>query len=125
MEGDGHTLRGSAIPVLDRGFYDGPLVEAPSLTRTSTGKYVLFFSSNCFAGPLYDVSYAVANSITGPYVKTGMPFAVTGTAGLYAPGGLTVAADGKSVVFHASNGHGGRGMYAASISIDKNGLVTT
>lgn len=114
---DGHTLQGAAVPILNRSDLDGPLVEAPSLTRTRDGKYVLFFSSNCFYTDLYDLSYAMADSIEGPYTKYG-PLAVTGTAGLKAPGGASIAADGVHMVFHATNAQGGRSMYTTRIWTD-------
>ncbi|KAI0030284.1 glycoside hydrolase family 43 protein [Vararia minispora EC-137] len=110
----------SAIQVLDRDNNDGPLIEAPSLVRTSGGVYVLFFSSNCYAGSLYDIAYATATSVTGPYtkgpwlMKTGTPF-----ANLYSPGGADVTPDGTRLVFHADLGTTAntRQMYTASISI--------
>jgi hypothetical protein len=96
---DGITPLGQPIQILDRDDLDGPLVEAPSLVRLGD-KYFLFFSSNCFSGQFYDVSFAVADKLTGPYVKRG-PLLVTGDLGLYAPGGMEVSEDGKHVVWHA------------------------
>lgn len=112
---DGFTKIGEPMQILDRGEADGPLVEAPNLVRTEDGKYVLFFSSNCYSTDMYDIGYAFADSVEGPYTKAG-PFAVTGTAGLKAPGGATVAQDGKHMVFHASDGKGGRAMYTTEVS---------
>ena len=113
---DGYTLIGGSRQLLDRGEFDGPLIEAPSLIRvpevTAAGgwMYVLFFSSNCFAGGLYDTSYAT--SITGlfhdstDYDKAAEPLLVTGSLGgkLYSPGGMKVGADGVNVLFHADLG---------------------
>jgi beta-xylosidase len=54
VESDGITLVGGAQEILTNGEYDGPLVEAPSLSRISDPSsaggqlYILFFSSNCF-----------------------------------------------------------------------------
>ncbi|KAJ2900981.1 glycoside hydrolase family 43 protein [Zalerion maritima] len=122
VSGDGHSKSGDAVQILDRGEADGPLVEAPSLMRSDDGKYVLFFSSNCYSSEWYDISYAMADSVSGPYTKSG-PFAVTGTSGLYAPGGLDVATDGTHVSFHAGNiNTEGRAMYTAQITIDSGGL---
>lgn len=112
---DGVTPIGSAIQILDRSAADGPLIEAPALMRTADGRYVTFFSSNCYTTSYYDVSYAIANSATGPYTKYG-PFAVTGTDGLFAPGGAHVAFDGQHIVFHAGV-IGKRYMYTAELSI--------
>ena len=113
---DGFTKVGAAVQILDRSHAAGPLVEAPNLVRSADGKYVLFFSSNCFSTKWYDISYAIADKVEGPYVKAG-PFAVTGTAGLYSPGGASVTPDGTRMVFHAGKvGH--RQMYTARIRID-------
>jgi hypothetical protein len=110
----------SAVQLLDRDDNDGPLIEAPSMARTAAGVYVLFFSSNCYAGSLYDVAYATATSVTGPFTKgpwlmvTGNPFAQ-----LYSPGGADVAPDGTKLVFHADLGTtvDTRQMWTAHISI--------
>lgn len=114
---DGHTKIGLPIEILDRGDLDGPLVEAPTMMRTAEGKYVLFFSSNCYSTEFYDLSYAMADSIAGPYTKYG-PLAVTGTAGLKAPGGASIAADGVHMAFHATGKDGRRSMYTTTIVLD-------
>ncbi len=124
VKADGFTKHGSPVAILNRDSRDGPLIEAPSMMRTSDGKYVLFFSSNCYSTTLYDVSYAMADSILGPFDKYG-PLFVTGTAGLIAPGGASVAADGKHMVFHANNGNL-RSMFTTLISVDtKKHIVST
>ncbi len=99
---DGITHIGSPTQILDRGPYDGPLIEAPSLVK-SNGVYVLFFSSNCYNGPSYDTSYATATNIAGPYTKSSAPLLVTGGDGgrLNSPGGTTVSKDGTKILFHA------------------------
>lgn len=97
---DGITLVGNAVQVLDRDDYDGPLIEAPSLYRSVEGIYFLFFSSNCFTTPKYDVSYATATNIWGPYTKSGRPLLVTSDADLVGPGGFDIVKDGDLVVFH-------------------------
>ena len=84
---DGYTKIGNPTQILDRGQYDGPLIEAPNLIKASDGTYVLFFSSNCYSTPLYDVSYATSRSLSGPYTKSSSPLLVTGNFGLTAPGG--------------------------------------
>ncbi|KAL1624700.1 hypothetical protein SLS56_007676 [Neofusicoccum ribis] len=122
---DGLAKAGAPVQILNRDPADGPLVEAPSLTRTSDGKYVLFYSSNCYSGSKYDIAYAFADRVAGPYTKVAR-FAVTGMGGLYAPGGADISPDGKRMVFHASNGKGGRGMFTAQIAFDsKRRLVST
>jgi beta-xylosidase len=114
VQDDGITPKGPPVQILDRDSRDGPLVEAPNIVRTADGQYALFFSSNCYTTTHYDVTWAVAPSLAGPYVKAG-PMFVTGTQGLAAPGGASIAADGIHMVFHA-NFNGGRAMYTTTIS---------
>ncbi|KAI9828000.1 MAG: hypothetical protein M1819_006843 [Sarea resinae] len=120
LSADGVTPNGPAVEILDRGAADGPLVEAPSLIRTASGNYVLFFSSSCFATSFYDVSFAVStNGIYGPYVKSSSPLLLTGMFGLNGPGGATAWTDGSHFVFHANlEGPGGpRGMWTGEIDV--------
>jgi beta-xylosidase len=103
---DGITLIGKAIKILDRDDRDGPLIEAPSLHRSDEGIYFLFFSSNCFTTPLYDISYATATKIVGPYTKSKRPLLVTGDGpNLIAPGGMDIIQDGDMILFHGQLGH--------------------
>jgi len=64
LAADSVTAVGDPIQLLDRDDADGPLVEAPNLTLVN-GVYFLFFSSNCYSTPQYDVSYATASSVKG------------------------------------------------------------
>jgi beta-xylosidase len=95
---DGHTLIGEPIQLLTNLPQDGPYIEAPSLSYLD-GQYVLFFSSGCFATPNYDVEYATASSLKGPYTRQGKLFA-TGTDNLTAPGGLDIAVNGNHAIWH-------------------------
>lgn len=109
------------MQILDRDPTDGPLIEAPALTRTNDGRYVLFFSSNCYTSQLYDISYAIADSIQGPYMKYG-PFALSSTIGLYGPGGAGLlqkdaGAAVQKMAFHAGE-VGARWLYTAEIQVD-------
>ncbi|KAI9813825.1 MAG: hypothetical protein M1827_003615 [Pycnora praestabilis] len=125
LAADGVTPIGDPVKLLDRDDGDGPLVEAPYLVKSQEGVYFLFFSSNCYTTTLYDVSYATANSITGPYTKAEPPKApllVTGDYGLTAPGGASVTSDGTKICFHA-NVNGGRGMWTGDISL--NGTIVS
>lgn len=97
---DGISLVGDAVQILDRDEIDGPLIEAPSLHRSEEGIYFLFFSSNCFTTPKYDVSYATATNIYGPYTKAARPLLVTSDANLVGPGGLDIIKGGDLIVFH-------------------------
>ena len=101
---NGVEFIGDPIVILDHGPFDGPLVEAPSLMRTSEGVYVLFFSSNCYNSELYDSSYATSTTgVRGPYTKSTAPLLVTGDDGnqLKSPGGLDVGPAGVNIVFHS------------------------
>jgi beta-xylosidase len=119
VEADGITPKGNPIQLLDRSDSDGPLVEAPNLVRTADGGYALFFSSNCYTTPGYDVAYATSKTLLGPYVRAPNPLIMTGTQGLAAPGGASIATDGQHMVFHANVGTG-RGMFTTTISGDAN-----
>ncbi|TKA75745.1 hypothetical protein B0A49_02580 [Cryomyces minteri] len=118
---DGITKVGGPTQLLTNDASDGPVVEAPSMMRSPDGTYYLFFSSNCYATPDYDVAYATAFAPTGPFTKYG-PLLKTGTYNLNGPGGADVDQDGKHMLFHANYGSG-RAMYTAEIAVSGN-LVT-
>lgn len=122
-EKDGTTLVGKQQPILDRGPYDGPYIEAPDLVRTEEGVYVLFFSSQCYNGPNYDTSYATSiNGVLGPYEKSSKPLLLSGDAGgqLRSPGGAGIGPGGARMVFHNDVKPGDsffRQMWTANIKI--------
>ncbi|KAL4893238.1 putative arabinan-endo 1,5-alpha-L-arabinase [Aspergillus ambiguus] len=127
MEADAVTPTGDPIQLIDRGNADGPLVEAPSLVHRD-GVYYLSFSSNMFNTMYYDMSWATASSITGPWTKStdpGAPLLSSGdmsTAGpLGGPGGADFREDGAAILFHAFNNgkdtQDGRGTWAANIKL--------
>lgn len=97
---NGFRLIGSPLQILTNTPADGPYVEAPTLNYMS-GKYVLFYSPQCYTTPKYDVSYAIADKITGPYRRAGSLFKTGGPLGFQAPGGLDVAINGDHAVWHA------------------------
>ncbi len=100
---DGVSPIEEASTILDRNASDGPLVEAPSLYRSVEGTYFLFFSSGCYTSSSYDVKYATAANITGPYTKTSESLLRSGDGPrLNGPGGADISADGKLMVFHAN-----------------------
>lgn len=113
------TLQGSATTILDNeGISDEGIVEAPDLLHRE-GTWYLFFSANCYTNENYNVHYATATSVTGPYTRAKEPLFKTGDGnGLVAPGGADVDHDGKHVLFHAQNGNGGRAMYTALLNFD-------
>jgi len=101
---DGVTNDGAPIQILDRTAADGPLVEAPELVLSPAGVYFLFFSSGCTRSPTYDIKYATASNVTGPYTRAGDPLLQTGDWDLLAPGSVGVVGDGRGgydMVFHA------------------------
>jgi beta-xylosidase len=118
---DGVSLVGGPIQILDRSDLDGPLIEAPSLAVIG-GQYYLFFSSNCWNTDLYDVSFAVADSVSGPYTKRG-PMLLTGDMGLSGPGGAGVSPDGNFIAFHAGP-VGDRSMYTAQVQYNGGTEIT-
>ncbi|KAJ9214530.1 CAZyme family GH43 [Paecilomyces variotii] len=113
---DGVTPVGDPVQILDRDSSDGPLVEAPNLILHQ-GTYFLFYSTHCFTDPKYDVRYATATSITGPYTKTNTQLLKTGEFGMTSPGGGTVSGAGDKLVLHSFCEPNVRCAYAANISI--------
>lgn len=118
---DGVTKVGDPVAILDRTADDGPLVEAPSLLRTANGLYILFFSSGCYLEPTYNVNYATATSVKGPFQRAPRPMIRTGEYSLQAPGGASaVHVDGRvGVAFHANCPTGpGRCMHTTPTIVD-------
>ncbi|KAK0932680.1 hypothetical protein LTR29_015758 [Friedmanniomyces endolithicus] len=104
MAPDGVTNDGAPIQLLDRTAADGPLIEAPALVLSPAGVYFLFYSSGCTRSPSYNVNYATAPNVTGPYTRAGDPLLQTGDWDLLAPGSVGVVGDGRGgydMVFHA------------------------
>ncbi|KAK3072057.1 hypothetical protein LTR53_007529 [Teratosphaeriaceae sp. CCFEE 6253] len=95
MRPDGVTADGRPVQILDRTKADGPLVEAPALVRAPDGTCFLFFSSGCTRSSSYDVKYATARSITGPYTRAKRPLLQSGDFGLLAPGSVGIHEDGR------------------------------
>ena len=83
--------------------------------------YYLFFSSNSYNTLAYDISYAVSQSVTGPFTKVqapNAPFLTSGTDGTAGPGGATainVLDQYVNMAFHSDingqNASGGRAMW--------------
>lgn len=104
VAGDGITKIGAATQILDRTDADGPLVEAPNIILSSSGKYVLFYSSHCFTSTDYNVLYATASSVAGPYTRSTMAFLETPMFNLTSPGGgtSTVGEENNIMLFHGN-----------------------
>ncbi|TVY49866.1 putative arabinan endo-1,5-alpha-L-arabinosidase A [Lachnellula occidentalis] len=110
LEDDGYSPAGEPMDILDRIEGDGPYIEAPQIILVD-GVYFLFFSSNCFLTPGYDIKYATASAIRGPYTRSSNQLLQTDVPfDLIAPGGAQITGDGKFMVFHA-NCDNGRCMY--------------
>ncbi|KAG2420243.1 hypothetical protein HFD88_005044 [Aspergillus terreus] len=127
LAADAITPVGDATQLIDRDEADGPLVEAPSLVKHDD-TYYLSFSSNMFNTMYYDMSWATASAITGPWTKAAGPGAPLLSSGdpssagpLGGPGGADFRADGAAILFHAfNNGKDtaqGRGVWAANIEL--------
>ncbi|KAI8633275.1 endo-arabinase [Xylariaceae sp. FL1651] len=122
---DGVTKVGEgAIQLLDRvPRIDGPLVESPSLVRTSEGTYVLFFSSGCSDDSSYQIRYATAPGVLGPYERVEKPLASSKTTGFIGPGGATVINLGNTSDLAVSFGAecpGGRCFWVYKLKVDGN-----
>ncbi|KAL2867555.1 glycoside hydrolase family 43 protein [Aspergillus lucknowensis] len=133
LDVDAVTPVGGPVQLIDREDADGPLVEAPSLIVVD-GTYYLSFSSNMYDSLLYDVSYATASSVAGPYTKVGAPDAPLLVSGdgsnvgpLGGPGGADLLDDGTKIAFHAFiDGQGigsGRGVWVSDIQVG-GGVIT-
>ncbi|KFH47668.1 Extracellular endo-alpha-like protein [Hapsidospora chrysogenum ATCC 11550] len=104
--GDGTTKIGSPMKLLDRlEQEDEALVEAPELRRWWDGTYLLFFSAHCFNDPRYNVKYAWANRIEGPYVRAEGALLQAPDFGLRAPGGAKTGRTRDGVDFIAFHGN--------------------
>ena len=115
VSSNGYTLSGSATTLLDNnGAADQGILEAPVVAKSGS-YYFLLFSSGCYTTTHYNVDYAYASSITGPYTRASAPLISTGTNGLSGPGGGDVSKDLKYLAFHANYGSG-RALYTARIT---------
>ena len=109
VQADGVTRVYDPIQLLDRSERDGTLIEAPAMARyqpkdhSKPPVYVLFYSSDDFTTPNYDVSYATSSSVKGPFARSNAALLKTGDAGnkLVGPGGLDCGVDSTQVVFHS------------------------
>lgn len=118
---DGTRTTGSAVPLIrqDRS-WEGGLVEAPTLVNRA-GHYVLFYSADFYGDDRYKTSYAVADSLTGPYTKAAAPLMTTDSFSgtVHGPGGQDVVTgpDGRDrIVFHGWNAdRTHRSLYVADL----------
>ncbi|MFI9486690.1 glycoside hydrolase family 43 protein [Promicromonospora sp. NPDC052451] len=69
LSDDGLRLEGEPLRILKQDQeWEGDLVEGPYVWPHG-GRYYLFYSGNGFASDRYGVGYAVADAVTGPWVK--------------------------------------------------------
>ncbi|WP_309144485.1 glycoside hydrolase family 43 protein [Streptomyces sp. BR123] len=122
VSGDGTRTTGDPAPLIGQDLaWEGQLVEAPTLVRRD-GRYVLFYSADSYADHRYKTGYAVADRLTGPYVKAPEPLISTESLGgaVRGPGGQDVVTgpDGKDrILFHGWSPDGSRRrlLYAAGL----------
>jgi len=120
---DALTLLGQPKTILDNeGAANDGVVEAPSLYKIGEGSFVLFYSAHCYASDDYDIEYAFSSTIDGAYENRGILLRTVDHKAIWAPGGLDIDPDGKTVVFHGRTGpnQGGGGtrfMYSADLMI--------
>ncbi|CAJ2513994.1 Uu.00g021130.m01.CDS01 [Anthostomella pinea] len=123
MARDAVTLLDSAKTILDNeGAANDGVVEGPALYKIADGDFVLFYSAHCYAGDDYDIEYAFSSTIDGSYTNRGILLRTVDNTGIYAPGGLDLDPNGRSVVFHGrlagnQGGGGTRELYSAELSI--------
>ena len=69
----------------------------------------MFFSSKCYNTEFYDVSYAVARDVLGPYEKAKVPLLVSGDKGgrMKSPGGSGGECGCEEGCFSFESGEGG------------------
>ncbi|RYE82794.1 MAG: glycosyl hydrolase, partial [Myxococcales bacterium] len=80
LSADGLSLVGERATLLtnDQG-WEGPLVEAPWVTRRD-GKYFMFYSGNAYYNGTYAVGVARSDNPLGPYTKKGAPILRSGAS---------------------------------------------
>lgn len=96
VEDDGVTPRGDRITLLDQNDTEENSIEAPNLVYQD-GRYLLFFSPDCWTTEDYSVSYATSDSVTGPYTRASDPVVSTIAGGLKGPGSASSNGKGHMV----------------------------
>ncbi|MGH7866986.1 MAG: glycoside hydrolase family 43 protein [Candidatus Dormibacteraceae bacterium] len=127
MAADGLTLIGRPRLMLESrpGAPENGVIEAPDL-RHHGSHYILFYSAGPYVGKDYYTSYAMADSVTGPYQRADQPLMTTGSLGgnIIGPGGAMVVPErtGDHIVFHGyiDNKHTVRGLYTSALAWDAN-----
>ncbi|KAK4580235.1 hypothetical protein LTR86_000438 [Recurvomyces mirabilis] len=82
---DGVSKVGEPVQVLTNDAGEN-LVEAPGMFRMGNVRFVLAYSTGDYADGSYALRYAIAEKVTGPFVKAGgRPWLGTGDMGLVSP----------------------------------------
>ena len=125
----GTQLEGSGTELLQNNpNTDGAIIEGPTMIKQGS-TYYLFFSSNYYSTPYYDLSYATSTSPYGPFTKSSSPLLVTGDYGLTAPGSCDIKRGSNGDLYMAlaawspwaSNAHPVRWLYTTVLNLDGNG----
>ncbi|CAM1508342.1 Fc.00g051900.m01.CDS01 [Cosmosporella sp. VM-42] len=110
VNADATALIDEPMLLINRNADEGPLIEAPNLINLPSGGVALFYSSHYFNTDEYDVRFATAESLSGPWTRRGQ-LLKTPDFGLKGPGGWQSAKDGKIAAFHSWCRSGVRCMY--------------
>jgi arabinan endo-1,5-alpha-L-arabinosidase len=107
LTADGLALTGPPTRLVKQTLdWEGLLVEAPTVVQRD-GMYVLLYSSNYYGDESYNVGYASAPALEGPWEKAPEPLLSSGSFGgdrYVGPGGqdLATAPDGQEyLLFHS------------------------
>ncbi|MHA7210848.1 glycoside hydrolase family 43 protein [Arthrobacter sp. MDT1-65] len=106
LSADGLALAGPPTRLIKQTLeWEGPLVEAPTVVQRD-GRYVLLYSSNYYGDESYNVGYASAPALEGPWEKAPEPILSSDSFGgrYVGPGGqdLATAPDGREyLLFHS------------------------
>jgi arabinan endo-1,5-alpha-L-arabinosidase len=106
LAADGLSLDGPVQKIIKQTQpWEGELVEAPTVVKKGP-KYVLLYSSNSYSDARYNVGYASAPALEGPWTKAAEPLLSSDSLGgrYIGPGGqdLVTGPDGQDyLVFHA------------------------
>jgi arabinan endo-1,5-alpha-L-arabinosidase len=116
---DGLSLQGEPARLLTADLsWEGILVEAPTLWHHED-RYYLFYSANLYNDQRYATGYAVADGISGPYIKAPQPLLKTDLkSGLVGPGGqdVVMGPGGETwIAFHGWRPGGYRAMYLGQL----------
>lgn len=128
---EGIKWTGNAVKLLKvngQGFSDGNNIEAPFLFKRG-GVYFLAYSTHFTMDGTYDVQYATAKNVLGPYKRVKEPLLKTGTrygCKITGPGGASFQrfvanGDEKStrIMFHGlAEDNDGRVVYTAKVRVN-------